>query len=119
MKLTRSFTNAFGGIKYCWRNEQNFRIHLGITSAVIVLSILFHISKIEWLFVMGSCALVLVTETFNTALEKLCDIITKEFHPPIKIIKDVAAGAVLLSAIGSAVTGCIIFIPKIISEVVR
>ena len=58
--------------------------------------------------------LVLILELINTAIEHLCDIVTKEIHPAIKIIKDVSAAAVLLAAAGSVVTGLIIFTPKII-----
>jgi diacylglycerol kinase len=50
----------------------------------------------------------------NTAIEKLCDVVHKDFHPQIKIIKDMAAGAVLIAAISSLITGVVIFVPKII-----
>ena len=80
----------------------------------VVLGVVFQISAMEWLFVAGCSMLVLSMELVNTAIENVCDLISKEYHPVIKIIKDVAAAAVLVSAIGSVVTGGIIFFPKII-----
>jgi len=59
--------------------------------------------------------LVLMLELVNTALEYLCDIVTTDFHPIVKIVKDIAAAAVLISAAGSVITGLIIFLPKIIA----
>lgn len=72
-----------------------------------------NISATEWMIVIGCIALVMAMEMMNTAIEKLCNIVSKDFHPTIKIIKDVTAGAVLLGAIGSLIIGAIIFIPKI------
>jgi diacylglycerol kinase len=69
---------------------------------------------VEWLFVVGCCVLVLSLELLNTAIENLCDIVTEEYHPIIKIVKDSAAAAVLITATGSVVTGLIIFSPKLI-----
>ena len=60
---------------------------------------------------------VLALELINTAIENLCNIISKDFHPVIKIVKDTAAGAVLVSAIGSAIAGAVIFIPLIIHQI--
>lgn len=71
----------------------------------------------EWIFIIGCFVSVLVTEMLNTAIEKLCDLVTLEFHPLIKIVKDVSAGMVLVSAIGSIVTGIIIFSPKIFVQI--
>ena len=61
--------------------------------------------------------LVLSLELLNTALENICDIVSKDFDPLIKIVKDTAAGAVFLSAAGSAVMGAVIFLPKIIHQI--
>ena len=114
MKLTRSFTYAWQGIRYCFKTQLNFRIHLTALLIVIGAGCIFKISNTEWLFIIGCSMLVLALELLNTAIEHLCDMVTKSIHPEIKIIKDVSADAVLLSAIGSVVTGCIIFFPKIL-----
>lgn len=117
MKFSRSFLYAGNGIKYCFKHELNFRIDLLATIVVIVMGFFFNISITEWLFVIGCCMLVLAMEMLNTALEKICNIISEEFHPLIKFVKDVAAGAVLVCAIGSALIGALIFIPKIIHQI--
>ncbi|MGG9971252.1 diacylglycerol kinase family protein [Ferruginibacter sp. SUN002] len=113
MKIFLSFGYALNGIWQCCKKELNFRIHLFMMSIAILLSICFSISKIEWVLIVMCCMSVVVTEMINTALENIGDHINKAFHPTIKIIKDIAAGAVLVSAIGSSIIGCIIFIPKI------
>ncbi|MEO6731435.1 MAG: diacylglycerol kinase family protein [Ferruginibacter sp.] len=115
MKVFRSFYYAWSGIRYCFTTQLNFRIHLLIMLLVIIAGFLFNISATEWLFIVLCCMLVLMLEMINTALEYLCDVITTEFNPVIKVVKDVTAGAVLVSAVGSIVTGTVIFLPKIIS----
>ena len=115
MKLLKSFIYAWQGIKYCYKTQLNFRIHLVGLSIVVVAALVFKISSVEWLFIVGCSVLVLALEFVNTAIEHLCDIVTKDIHPEIKIIKDVSASAVLIAATGSAITGAVIFFPKIIS----
>lgn len=90
------------------------RIHLCATVAVLVLGIWFGLTRWEWTAVAFSISLVMVTEAINTALEIVCDAITLEYHERIRDAKDVAAGAVLLAAIGSAIVGAIVFIPHLI-----
>ena len=69
----------------------------------------------EWLVVVLCITVVLTLEMINTAIEKLCDVVQPDYHPQIKIIKDIAAGAVLIAALGSIIIGAIIFVPKIIA----
>lgn len=114
MKIIKAFVHAFKGIAYALQHELNFKIQLIAALMVILLGFYFGISTTEWLFVIGSCTIVLCLELMNTAIEKTCDLVTTKFHPAIKIIKDIAAGAVLMSAIGAAITGLVIFLPKII-----
>ena len=114
MKLLRSFRYAWNGIRSCFASEPNFRIHSLLTIVVIILSIVFDISTMEWIAVGFCIAFVVTMEMLNTAIEKLCDVVHREIHPGIKKVKDIAAGAVLVSAIFSLVTGLIIFLPKII-----
>jgi diacylglycerol kinase len=115
MKLIRSFGHAWHGIQYCLKTQLNFRIHLIVLTIVIITGFILKISNTEWLFVIGCSMLVLALELMNTSIENLCDSVTKEIHPSIKIIKDASAAAVLLGAVGSVVSGIIIFIPKIIA----
>ena len=114
MKHKNTFIHAAGGIGHAFRNEATFRLHVLAMALVIVLGVALHINATEWLFVTGCSMLVLSMELINTAIENVCNLISTEHHPLIKIIKDVAAAAVLVSAIGSVITGSIIFVPKII-----
>jgi diacylglycerol kinase len=114
MKLIRSFTYAWAGIRSCFRSESNFRIHIIASIAVCIFSLLFSISATEWIAVCFCMAFVMAMEMINTVVEKLCDIVQKEIHPEIKKVKDMAAGAVLVSAVFSVVIACIIFLPKIL-----
>lgn len=113
MKLIRSFRYAWAGLRYCFTTQLNFRLHLLFATLAIGCGFALHISKLEWLVVAGCISVVLSLELLNTAIEKLCDLLHPGPHPQVKIIKDVAAAAVLVAAIGSAVAGLIIFVPKI------
>jgi undecaprenol kinase/diacylglycerol kinase (ATP) len=114
MKLVRSFVYACGGIRSCFASEPNFRIHSLSAIVVLILSVVLNISPTEWIAVGFCIAFVITMEMLNTALEKICDIVQPELHPTIKKVKDIAAGAVMVSAIFSLITGLIIFLPKII-----
>jgi len=116
MKLTRSFGHAWHGIQYCYKTQLNFGIHLLVLLLVIIAGFVLKISNTEWLFITVCSMLVLALELINTAMEQLCDFITKDIHPAIKIIKDVSAAAVLICAAGSVITGLVIFLPKIIHQ---
>lgn len=113
MKQKNTFIHAAGGIGHTFLKETNFRVHVAVMALAVALGVVLHISAMEWLFVAGCSMLVLSMELINTAIENICDLISKEYHPLIKIIKDVAAAAVLVSAAGSVVTGGIIFFPKL------
>ncbi|MEP7107457.1 MAG: diacylglycerol kinase family protein [Ferruginibacter sp.] len=115
MKFIRSLGHAWHGIQYCLKTQLNFRIHLLALLIVTVAGFILKISDTEWLFVIACSMLVLALELMNTALEHLCDTVTRDILPSIKIIKDASAAAVLVGAAGSILTGIIIFIPKIIA----
>ena len=114
MKLIKSFTYAWAGIKSCFKSESNFRIHLIAALATIIFSLLLNISATEWIAICFCIAFVITMEMMNTSIEKLCDVVYTELHPVIKSVKDIAAGAVLISAVFSLITAAIIFLPKII-----
>jgi diacylglycerol kinase len=113
MKQKNTFIHAAGGISHAFCKETNFRIHVVTLALVIVLGVVVHISVMEWLFVAGCSMLVLSMELINTAIENVCNLISVEYHPLIKVIKDVSAAAVLVSAVGSMLSGAIIFLPKL------
>ena len=112
--LLQSFYNAFSGIKYFFLHDRNGKIHLAAAIAVIAVSFVLKLTPGEWATVLLCIAIVTALEMMNAAIENLCDLVEANFHPVVKIIKDVSAAAVLFCAIVSAVIACIIFIPKII-----
>ena len=113
-KLLKSFKYAFEGIFTGIKEEQNIKIHIAIMILVIIFGIMLKISKTEWIICIILFGLVISMELINTAIENTVDLITKEKNEQAKIVKDVAAGAVLVSAIASAIIGLIIFVPKIL-----
>lgn len=113
-KLLKSFKYAFEGIFTGIKEEQNMKVHITIMILVIISGIMLKISKIEWIICIILFGLVISMELINTAIENTVDLITKEKNEKAKIAKDVAAGAVLVSAIASAIIGLIMFVPKIL-----
>ncbi len=112
-KIIDSFNYAFEGIIYTIRTQRNMRIHLLIGILVLLLSLFYDLSKFEILVLFLTISLVIVTEMINTAIESTIDLITDEYHELAKIAKNVAAGAVLISAINSIIVAYIIFYDKI------
>lgn len=108
-----SFKYAFNGLRILFTEEHNARIHLVISTIVIISGILLNISSTEWLIILVLIALVLSLEIINSAIEYLCDLISPEWHKTIKKIKDLSAAAVLVAAIISVACGIIIFVPKL------
>ena len=109
-----SFRYAYHGLVAFFRTEHNAWIHGGLTIAALLLSICLHISKTEWIIIVLTITSVWITEIMNTAIEKTMDFISTEKHPQIKLVKDLAAAAVLVSAVAALVIGTIIFLPKLL-----
>jgi diacylglycerol kinase (ATP) len=105
---------AFAGLRWFFLNEHNAWIHAFAAIAVLIISFLCRLSGYEFIAILFSMAFVLVAEMFNTAIEKLMDHLSPGVHPSVKIIKDVAAAAVLLAAIVAVIVGLIIFVPKLL-----
>ena len=112
-KLRNSFKYAFEGIKEAWKTEQNLKIHFIIMLLVIIAGFIFKISLIEWMVCLLLFAIVISLELINTAIETTVDIAMPDINEKAKYAKDIAAGAVLFSAIISVIIGLIIFLPKI------
>lgn len=113
--IIKAFANAFNGIKYFFLHEKNGKIQLCVASIVVFVAAGMDVSTMQWIALLFCIAMVLAAEMMNTAIEHLCNMIQEEYHPVIKIVKDVSAGAVLFISIISAIIGCIIFIPKILN----
>lgn len=111
---TNSFGYAFKGIVYVIKSEHNIWIHCTLGIAAIALGFYLEIRLPEWIFVTLAIGLVFIAELFNTAIEVLVDIVSPEYNPKAGLVKDIAAGAVLISAITAALIGLFIFGPKII-----
>lgn len=110
-KRLKSFTYAFAGIGSFLHKEHNAWIHCTAMLAVIIAGFSFGITRTEWLILILCFALVLAAEAFNTAIERLVDLVSPGYHPIAGDVKDVAAGAVLICAIAAAIIGLVIFIP--------
>jgi len=109
--LLKSFGFAIQGIIHLLKNERNFKIQFGVFILVLVVSYFLEITKKEWIIVLFCSMLVLSLEGINTSIERLCDENQPQFNLNIKIIKDVAAGAVLIASIFSTIIGLIVFLP--------
>ena len=113
-KLALSFSFAFEGIFYALKHNQNLRIHFAAAIIVVVLSVLFKVSSFEKGILGVMILLVISSEMVNTSIEQMVDLITNEHKKEAKIAKDVSAGMVLLTAIGSVIVGILIFVPHIL-----
>jgi diacylglycerol kinase len=113
MSLRKSFQYAVRGLRYVIRNERNFRIELIFAFFILTFSIILQIEKWEIVVIILLITLVLVTELINTIVERVVDILEPRMHPFAKLIKDIMAAIVLISAIMAAFIGFIIFIPYI------
>lgn len=105
--------HALSGLGYAARRERNFRIELVLGLAALAMAWWLPISRVEWLAVVICCGLVLAAELFNTAIEHLADTAGPVRSEQIRVVKDVAAGAVLLAAVVSLVVGIAVFLPHL------
>lgn len=113
--LLKAFSHAFNGLFYFLAHDRNGKLHLIACLLVSFLGIYFKVSANEWSILLLCFALVISLEMCNHALENLCNLVHPDHHPLVKTVKDVAAAAVLWSAIISAAIGMVIFIPKIMA----
>lgn len=111
----RSVAFAADGLGFLVRHEPNMRLHLGAAFVVIAAGIWFGLSMMEWRWVILAIALVIIAEALNTAVEQACNAVSREFQPAIKTAKDVAAGAVLISAGAAALIGAFVFVPHVMA----
>ena len=107
--LVESFNSAIEGFIYVFRTQRNMRLHFIIGLGVILMGLFLNFSYLELIILCLTIAFVLFAEMFNTALEHTIDIVTEDFHPLARIVKDISAGAVLLSAIAAIIVGYTLF----------
>jgi diacylglycerol kinase len=111
--LLESFRYAFAGLRYALRTQRNTRIHLIIAGLVVLVGLWLGLSAVQWALLALTIGLVLVGEMLNTVAETLVDMISPGYHPLAKVVKDVTAGAVLLTAIFAVVIGLLILGPPL------
>lgn len=114
-KQLNSFTFAWKGILTCAGHEQNITFHLIAAIIVLAAGFCFGISRTEWMVVMLCIGTVIAAELFNSAIERLVDMVSPEWQKIAGEVKDIAAGAVLITAIAAAIVGMIVFLPYVIA----
>lgn len=107
----RSLHTAFNGLVYVLRMERNARFHLVIAVLTLLLAVLLQVSNAELAAIFFAIIIVFVAEVVNTALEKMLDLIEPNHNQQVRVIKDIAAGAVLVAAVGAAAIGVAVFGP--------
>ncbi len=112
--LRESFGYAWQGIKYTVLSERNMQIHLAVAVIVIVAGVVYKLTALEWAILGLTIGAVLAAEAFNTALELVVDLVTDQPHPLAGHAKNVAAAAVLLTAVAAVVVGVCIFGPHLV-----
>jgi len=113
-KFINSVEFAISGIKRAYRDERNMRSHTISGILVILLGLVLGLERYEWLWILLCIFLVVIMEMLNTVFENIVDMVTdKHFHPLGKKIKDIAAGAVLITTFFAVIVGLLIFVPKI------
>lgn len=115
----RSFRCAIKGVGVMIATQHNAWLHAAATLLVIVLGCYLRLSNTEWCLLVLAVMSVWTSEALNTAFEFLTDVASPEFHPLAEKAKDIAAGAVLIAAIGSVVIGVLIFGPHLLAAVAR
>lgn len=104
-----SFRHAWSGVGLLLRSEHNAWIHAIATLTVLVLGLLFGLTRNEWLAVVLSIGLVWTAEALNTAIEVVCDVVSRELHPEIGKAKDLAAAGVLFASMTAVGVGVLVF----------
>lgn len=114
-KRQNAFSYALKGLKVFFTTENHPRIHAVVSLLVIALASLLHVNFYEWLALIFCIALVLSMEAINSAMEKLTDLASPDYSKKAGEVKDIAAGAVLLTSIAAAIIGALIFVPRILA----
>ncbi len=114
VKRARSFTHAWRGLCIMVKTQHNAWLHVLAALVAIALGVYFSISTTEWFALIISIGVVLVAEAFNTAIEVDINLTSPEYHPFARDTKDIAAGAVLISALMALTVGLMIFLPRVL-----
>ncbi len=116
-QFMKSFSFAWRGLKYVTKNEKNFQNDLIIAGLVVLAMIYFWVTRAEMIVIFIMITGVLVAEILNTIMERVVNVLEPRVNPYARLIKDLSASAVLLTAILAAIVGFIVFIPHIIKVI--
>ncbi|QDT52267.1 Undecaprenol kinase [Caulifigura coniformis] len=111
--LLNAFRVAFSGFAYALRTQRNLQIHVAIAGIVVTAGLFFGLNRLEWCLIIVCIGLTGTAELLNTSVEVLVDLLSPEYHERARVAKDVAAAAVLCSALASAVVGVLVFGPRL------
>jgi diacylglycerol kinase len=111
--LVSSFRYAIAGLWWTVKTQRNMRIHVTIGVAAFILGAILRLSALEFAVIALTATVVMAAEMINTVVEAAVDLASPEYHPLAKIAKDVAAGAVLVTALGAVAVGLFIFLPHL------
>ena len=112
-KFAKSLKFAFRGISILWKNEPNFRWHIVIAAAVIILMLFVGVTRTEALILLLLITFVLTLEIVNTVVERLVDMLKPRLHTYVESIKDLMAALVLIGSIAAGIIGVVIFYPYV------
>ena len=110
---------ALAGIKYVLITQPNTRIHAAFTLAVFIFAGVLNLPRLEWIILLLTVGMVWIAEIFNTAVEIVVDFVNPDYDPKAKIIKDISAGAVLVSVLVSILVGLLIFGPPLWQWIIK
>lgn len=110
----QSFVYAFKGLSFMLRSQHNAWLHLMATIITVLIALWLEVSREDWRWIIVAITMVWFAETINTAFEYVCDLISPDFHHSVEKAKDIAAGAVLICAVGAAIIGVVTFLPLLI-----
>ncbi|MGB9660879.1 MAG: diacylglycerol kinase family protein [Moorellaceae bacterium] len=116
--MRRKFQPALSGLWYALRTQINMAVHLSAAAVAIFLGYYLKVQEWEWVTLVLTIVLVLAAEMMNTAVEVVVNLYSPRYHPLARVAKDVAAGAVLLTALGAVVIGLLIFLPKLLRLII-
>lgn len=111
--LRQSLAFALAGLRSAFQSQANLRIHIVIAACVVIAGFVLRISRVEWAVIAALIAMVIALELLNTAIEAVVDLASPALHPLAKTAKDTAAAAILVAAVGSVISGLLIFLPRL------
>lgn len=114
--LSKAITHSLRGLSYILKHELNARIHLAVAILVMVLGVFLDLNDRELAAIFFAVLLVFLAEIFNSAIEKILDIVRPEPSDQVRLVKDMAAGAVLVASLGAFILGVAIFFPVILER---